>query len=314
MTNNPHERGDAPYGDAGEPRQGPWDRGPEEGPDYGPGGDYGTGEGNAHDPYAAPDGASGDIFEPVENDGSFGGNNYAGTDAGGANMPPPYAAGPHQQGQFQQGQFQSGQYQSGQYQQPGEMQAGQYQQPGGMPAGGAQYMQPHGAIPSSTTDAPQKSSPVLWIALAVCLVIIIGLGVLLLANGGDSGNTAGGNSETTSESTGGDGGTSPTGDEPVPAEYEEALEEADFLANTMNYSRNRVHDSLTSPYGDQFSEEAADYAVENVETDWRQNALQSARSYQEHLDMTPDEIYDQLTSPYGEDFTEEEAQYAVDNL
>ena len=100
----------------------------------------------------------------------------------------------------------------------------------------------------------------------------------------------------------------------MPAEYEEALEEADFLANTMNYSRNRVHDSLTSPYGDQFPEEAADYAVENVETDWRENALESARSYQEHLDMTPDEIYDQLTSPYGEDFTEEEAQYAVDNL
>ena len=305
MTNNPHERGGAPYGDAGEPRQGPWDRGPEEGPDYGPGGDYGTGAGNAHDPYAAPDGASGDIFEPVENDGSFGGNNYAGTDAGGANMPPPYAAGPHQQSQFQQGQFQSGQYQ-----QPGEMQADQYQQPGGMPAGGAQYMQPHGAVPSSTTDAPRKSSTALWIALAACLAIIIGLGVLLLVNNGDSPTPPGG---TTSESTS-DGGTGTSADEPVPDEYRRALEKADFLANDMHQSRNRVHDSLTSPYGDQFSEAAADYAVENVQTDWRQNALQSARSYQEHLGLSREEIYDQLVSPYGEDFTEEEAQYAVDNL
>lgn len=300
MTNNPHERGDAPYGDAGEPRQGPWDRGPEEGPDYGPGGDYGTGAGNAHDPYAAPDGASGDIFEPVENEGSFGGNNYAGTDAGGANMPPPYAAGPHQQSQFQ----------SGQYQQPGEMQAGQYQQPGGMPAGGAQYMQPHGAVPSSTTDAPRKSSTALWIALAACLAIIIGLGVLLLVNNGDSPTPPGG---TTSESTS-DGESGTSADEPVPDEYRRALEKADFLANDMHQSRNRVLDSLTSPYGDQFSEAAANYAVENVQTDWRQNALQSARSYQEHLGLSREEIYDQLVSPYGEDFTEEEAQYAVDNL
>lgn len=190
------------------------------------------------------------------------------------------------------------------------MQAGQYQQPGGMPAGGAQYMQPHGAVPSSTTDAPRKSSTALWIALAACLAIIIGLGVLPLVNNGDSPTPPGG---TTSESTS-DGESGTSADEPVPDEYRRALEKADFLANDMHQSRNRVHDSLTSPYGDQFSEAAADYAVENVQTDWRQNALQSARSYQEHLGLSREEIYDQLVSPYGEDFTEEEAQYAVDNL
>ena len=79
-------------------------------------------------------------------------------------------------------------------------------------------------------------------------------------------------------------------------------------------SKAAIHDQLTSEYGDQFSEEAADYAVENLEADYKYNALQSAKIYQDELAMSPNAIYDQLISDYGEQFTEEEAQYAIDNL
>ncbi|MGO2313310.1 MAG: Ltp family lipoprotein, partial [Brachybacterium tyrofermentans] len=44
------------------------------------------------------------------------------------------------------------------------------------------------------------------------------------------------------------------------------------------------------------------------------NALQSARSYRDSMDMSPEAIRDQLTSEYGEQFTQEQADYAVEHL
>ena len=54
--------------------------------------------------------------------------------------------------------------------------------------------------------------------------------------------------------------------------------------------------------------------MDNVEADWKANALAKAESYQEMMSMSPSAIYDQLVSEYGEKFTAEEAQYAIDNL
>ena len=82
----------------------------------------------------------------------------------------------------------------------------------------------------------------------------------------------------------------------------------------MNMSKAGVYDQLTSEYGEKFTAEAAQYAVDNVESDWKENALKKAEFYQEHMSMSPNAIYDQLVSEYGEQFTAEEAQYAVDNL
>lgn len=79
-------------------------------------------------------------------------------------------------------------------------------------------------------------------------------------------------------------------------------------------SKAGIYDQLTSEYGEKFSPEAAQYAMDNLEVDWNKNALEKARSYQDSMAMSPDAIYEQLTSEYGEQFTPEEAQYAVDNL
>lgn len=100
----------------------------------------------------------------------------------------------------------------------------------------------------------------------------------------------------------------------TPIEYTNALINAKIYSDEMHMSKAAIHDQLTSEYGDQFSEEAADYAVENLEADYKYNALQSAKIYQDELAMSPNAIYDQLISDYGEQFTEEEAQYAIDNL
>lgn len=82
----------------------------------------------------------------------------------------------------------------------------------------------------------------------------------------------------------------------------------------MHMSKVGVYDQLTSEYGDKFSAEAAQYAVDTMDADWNANALAKAKSYQETMAMSPEGIRDQLTSEYGEKFTAEEADYAVANL
>ena len=82
----------------------------------------------------------------------------------------------------------------------------------------------------------------------------------------------------------------------------------------MHMSKAGIYNQLTSEYGEQFSEEAAQYAIDNVDADWKANALETAKNYQENMDMSPAAIRDQLTSEYGEQFTQEEADYAIENL
>lgn len=105
-----------------------------------------------------------------------------------------------------------------------------------------------------------------------------------------------------------------TADPSVPIEYLSALEKAKDYSELMHMSKKGLFDQLTSEYGEQFSEEAAQYAVDNVNADWNANALETAKSYSENMHMSKQGIYDQLVSEYGEQFTAEEAQYAVDNL
>ena len=100
----------------------------------------------------------------------------------------------------------------------------------------------------------------------------------------------------------------------IPTEYKSALRKAKLYADTMNMSKTGIYDQLTSEYGEKFTVEAAQYAIDNITVDWKENALKKAKSYQETMSMSPAAIYDQLTSEYGEKFTAEEAQYAIDNL
>ena len=75
-----------------------------------------------------------------------------------------------------------------------------------------------------------------------------------------------------------------------------------------------IYDQLTSEYGGQFSPEAGQYAIDNIQADWNANALKTAKYYQDTMAMSPEAIRDQLTSEYGSRFTPEEADYAITNL
>lgn len=100
----------------------------------------------------------------------------------------------------------------------------------------------------------------------------------------------------------------------VPAEFKSALNKAKTYSDSMNMSKAGVYDQLTSEHGEKFSPEAGQYAIDNVEADWKANALAKGKTYQESMDMSPESVRDQLVSDSGEKFTQEEADYAVENL
>lgn len=100
----------------------------------------------------------------------------------------------------------------------------------------------------------------------------------------------------------------------VPREYKSALKKAEQYAETMSMSKAGIYDQLTSAYGENFPKEAAKYAIDHIQFDWKENALKKAKSYAEQMNMSDSAIYEQLISEYGEKFTKEEAKYAIDNL
>ena len=97
-------------------------------------------------------------------------------------------------------------------------------------------------------------------------------------------------------------------------EYQNALKKAESYSRLMHMSKQGIYDQLTSEYGEKFPADAAQYAIDNLNVDYKANALEKAESYSKTMHMSKQGIYDQLTSEYGEKFTAEEAQYAVDNL
>ena len=97
-------------------------------------------------------------------------------------------------------------------------------------------------------------------------------------------------------------------------EYQNALKKAESYSKLMHMSKQKIYDQLTSEYGEKFPADAAQYAIDNLNADYKANALEKADSYSKTMHMSKQKIYDQLTSEYGEKFTAEEAQYAIDNL
>lgn len=55
--------------------------------------------------------------------------------------------------------------------------------------------------------------------------------------------------------------------EEVPKEYKSALRKAKVYSDTMSMSKEGLYDQLTSEYGEKFSDETAQYAMDNLEVD-----------------------------------------------
>lgn len=119
--------------------------------------------------------------------------------------------------------------------------------------------------------------------------------------------------ENSSESITSDSSTTASSSN-VSFEDANALAKAHQYSSIMHMSKAAIYDQLTSEYGEKFSAEAAQYAIDNMTADFNANALAKAKEYQESMAMSPEEIREQLTSEYGEKFTPEEADYAIQHL
>lgn len=176
-------------------------------------------------------------------------------------------------------------------------------------------------IDSKATKCPHcKSDQRGWFRRHPVLTGVLGLIVLFMVFGSMSGGNQQSNNTTNSsplESASNKTNPAETdeSEEPdLPAEYRSALNKATTYANTMHMSKRGVYDQLVSDYGEKFSPEAAQYAIDNVKADWNANALAKAKTYQDTMSMSPAAIRDQLVSDYGEKFTEAEADYAIAHL
>lgn len=98
----------------------------------------------------------------------------------------------------------------------------------------------------------------------------------------------------------------------------EALESARSYLDNMAFSRQGLIDQLTSEYGEQFTQEQAEYAVSTLEeageVDWYEEAVESAQSYLDTMTFSRQGLIDQLTSEYGEQFTQDQAEYAAEQV
>ncbi|WP_316666158.1 Ltp family lipoprotein, partial [Staphylococcus pseudintermedius] len=97
-------------------------------------------------------------------------------------------------------------------------------------------------------------------------------------------------------------------------EYKNALNSAKNYQEILPMSKAGLFDQLTSSAGDNYPEDAAQYAIDNLKADYKENALKAAENYQDIMPMSDSELFDQLTSDAGDKYTHEEAQYAIDNL
>lgn len=95
-------------------------------------------------------------------------------------------------------------------------------------------------------------------------------------------------------------------------EQNEAAKSAVNYIETCFLSKTTLLNQLVE--FEDYSTEAAQYAVDNITVDWNEVALALANNYFKVSHFSKQGLYDQLTSEYGEAFTPEEAQYAVNNV
>ena len=98
------------------------------------------------------------------------------------------------------------------------------------------------------------------------------------------------------------------------SEYSAALEKAKSYNSWANMSKKRLYKQLTSKHGEKFQSDAAQYAIDHLNADYKSNALAKAKKFRKWFKESKSAIYKQLVSPYGEEFTEEEANYAIQHL
>lgn len=162
---------------------------------------------------------------------------------------------------------------------------------------------------------PKKKRTGLKVAGAAVAALVV-LGCTVATSDSEEAATSRPQSEATlMEGTTGEGPTLPNllppSEPEVPREHSNAKKRAESYLKSGHFSYDGLYQQLTSEYGEGFPPDAAQYAMDNIEVDWNEEAVEAAESYLSWSAMSRSDLLQQLTSEYGEGFTQEQAEYAV---
>lgn len=94
----------------------------------------------------------------------------------------------------------------------------------------------------------------------------------------------------------------------VPLEYTNAKIKAEEYINHSSFSKISLYKQLQY---EKFSDEAANFAVENISTNWNKQAVNKAKEYMESMNISKEKLKEQLLY---EGFTDSEITYALNNI
>ncbi|MCM0582235.1 Ltp family lipoprotein [Weissella diestrammenae] len=101
--------------------------------------------------------------------------------------------------------------------------------------------------------------------------------------------------------------------ENAPTEYKSAVERAKLYATVTFLSKKGIYNQLTSDSGKQYSSKASQFAIDNIDVDYKKNALKRAKTIKsESPSFTNKKIRFELKTYYA--FTNDEINFAISNL
>lgn len=97
--------------------------------------------------------------------------------------------------------------------------------------------------------------------------------------------------------------------------YQQAVDSAQgYLQLGSGFSYQGLLQQLTSTSGAGFTERQAEYAINHLNPNWDQQAVEAAKGYMQMGGFSRQSLIDQLTSSYGAGFTEAQAEYAANQV
>lgn len=99
-------------------------------------------------------------------------------------------------------------------------------------------------------------------------------------------------------------------------EQENAVRAAENYLDFMPFSKKGLIEQLSSPAGDNYSRDVAEFAVAHIESDvdWNEQAVKAAQNYLDLMAFSRSGLIEQLTSDAGDGYTREQAEYAADEV
>jgi hypothetical protein len=156
--------------------------------------------------------------------------------------------------------------------------------------------------------------------LSATLALVVLIAIISAAAGGssskNSNGSSGGSLTTTVQTQTTTPASKPTKPKSKPSlsgPQQQAVESAQsYLSEGTGFSRAGLIKQLSSSYGEGFPRAVAVFAVDHLDVNWYQQAVESAKGYKsEGSGFSCAGMIQQLSSSYGEGFTHAQATYAA---